>query len=367
MNCRSRWSWAALPLLGVLLAAPASAQVHGKVLDADGGSPVSGAMVHVLGPPGANVRGAITAADGSFRLNVPTAGTYTFRMERIGYATADTTLAISDPHVLVSLTLIARTDPIRLDGIRAQAAPRCGPGSSNVDAMVLWVEARKALEIVEGVRQAEALRLQGFTYVREYDRRGRRLLAEERTEPQVVSGPAFVTRTPSDLARHGFVISDGDSTLLIGPTAEVLLSDDFLDGHCFHVQRRGAPSRGMVGLAFQPVPGSEVPGIAGVLWLEERSASLRLMEFEFRNHDLPGPAEEYRGSVEFARSDAGLWYVSRWLVRSPITRRVEAGGIDEGMGWDLMTGIREQGGEAIQAAQNEPEIAPFPDRTRRRR
>lgn len=357
MTCRFCWSCVALPLLGLLLAAEAAAQVNGRVLDPDGGAPVSGALVHVLGPSGDGVRSAVTAAAGSFRLNVPTAGIYTFRMERIGYATADTTLTISDPNELINLTLIARTDAIRLGEIRAESAPRCGPSSANADAMVLWTEARKALEIAENVRQAEGLRLQGFMYLRHYDRRGRRVVAEEQTEPRVVSGPAFDSRTPSDLARHGFVISDGDSTLLLGPTAEVLLSDEFLAGHCFHVQRRGAPSSGMVGLAFQPVPDSELPGIAGVLWLDERSASLQRIDFEFRNHELPGPAEEYRGTVEFARSDSGLWYVSRWLLRSPVTRRVEAGGVNDGIGWDLLAGIREQGGEVIEAALNEAHVA----------
>ncbi|CAN5646829.1 hypothetical protein BH23GEM11_BH23GEM11_07460 [soil metagenome] len=350
--------WCALlVLVGLLLAAPASAQVSGTVVERDRGLPVSGALVRLLGPSGESLSGAITAANGSFRLDVRSAGTFTVRLERIGHATMDTTLVISDPNVALSIALIARPDAIRLDTIQARSAPRCGPGSSNLDTVILWNEVRKALEITEGARQGDALSVTGFTYLREYDRRGRRVVAEERTEPRAVTGPAFVTRTASELSRRGFVLAEGDSTLLIGPTAEVLLSDEFLAGHCFQVQRRGAPSRGMIGLAFQPVPEAGLPGIAGVLWLEESSGALSQVDFEFRNHDLPGPAEEYRGSVAFAQSEAGLWYVSRWALRSPLLQRVEPGGLDEGFGWDLLAGIREQGGEVIEAAPNEAENA----------
>ncbi|TVP46556.1 MAG: carboxypeptidase regulatory-like domain-containing protein [Gemmatimonadales bacterium] len=352
-----RWWSAPLVLVGLMLAAPASGQVAGTVVERERGAPVPGAIVRLLGPSGENLGRAITSADGSFRLGVRSAGTFTVRLERIGYATVDTALVISDPNVAVSLNLIARTDAIRLDTIQTRSAPRCGPGSSNLDAVILWNEARKALEIAEDVREGEALSMTGFTYLREYDRRGRRVVAEERTEPRAVTGPAFVTRTPSELSRRGFVVAEGDSTLLIGPTAEVLLSDEFLAGHCFQVQRRGAPSRGMIGLAFQPVPEAGLPGIAGVLWLEESSGALHLLDFVFRNHDLPGPADEYRGSAAFARSEAGLWYVSRWALRSPLLHRVEAGGLDEGMGWDLLVGIREQGGEVIDASPNEAENA----------
>ena len=39
------------------------------------------------------------------------------------------------------------------------------------------------------------------------------------------------------------------------PDAAVLLSDEFLDTHCFHVTRNERRAPGLIGLAFQPVRG----------------------------------------------------------------------------------------------------------------
>jgi len=68
------------------------------------------------------------------------------------------------------------------------------------------------------------------------------------------------------------------SRIYDGIDARVFLSDPFLDTHCFRIR----PSRdadGTVGLAFEPVESREVSDVEGVLWLDEQTAELRVLEF----------------------------------------------------------------------------------------
>lgn len=87
-----------------------------------------------------------------------------------------------------------------------------------------------------------------------------------------------------------------DTLVFHAPDAAVLLSDTFLDTHCFRLQSAHRAHVGMVGLAFEPVRGTRTPDVHGVLWMDAESAELRLLEYGYGDlpRSVPDAAAEHR-------------------------------------------------------------------------
>ena len=250
-------------LLALLLALPAGAQsVSGHFVDADG-TPIPSARVVLQDEAGRVVHAAMTDASGRFSLRAPAAGRYVLRGERIGYATS-----LSPPLLLAageqaSHRLVAASGRVLLDAVvvsaQAQCAPR--PGDSGQTATV-WREVRKALDAVSATRD----QLSQFA-VELFEREVHGTVAlENRRRVEGMAHQPFVPVDPERLATVGFVERDGEAVLYAAPDADVLLSDRFLEEHCFQLRTAGAPVPGLIGLAFEPVRGRRVPDVQGVLW-----------------------------------------------------------------------------------------------------
>ncbi len=101
-----------------VLSAPASAQVpehegeiEGVVRDAESGNPLAGALVSVVGTGTM----AVTHGDGTFHLTGIAAGSYSLRVERLGYRSSTTEVAVGDESAVVVIAMI--TSPIALQGM----------------------------------------------------------------------------------------------------------------------------------------------------------------------------------------------------------------------------------------------------------
>ncbi|HYW13441.1 MAG TPA: carboxypeptidase-like regulatory domain-containing protein, partial [Longimicrobium sp.] len=71
----------------MLIAAPAAAQtVAGRVVEAETGQPVPGALVVLATPAGERQAVALADAQGRYTLRARAAGDYTVRAERVGFA-----------------------------------------------------------------------------------------------------------------------------------------------------------------------------------------------------------------------------------------------------------------------------------------
>lgn len=91
----------------------------------------------------------------------------------------------------------------------------------------------------------------------------------------------FRSAPAAELMQKGFVQQVADMMVYHAPDAHVLLSDEFLDGHCFSI-RREENRKGMIGLAFEPMPQRRrMRGMTGVLWLDERTADSTLDNRQF--------------------------------------------------------------------------------------
>jgi hypothetical protein len=307
---------AAAALALALVPRPADAQVvRGELVERGTGRPIPGAMM-VLLEGGARVRAAMTAQDGRFTLAAPGPGTYTLRADRVGFpstVSAPLTLGPGEEH---GFRMEADAGAITLSGITARAGRRCRvrPGVGEATA-VLWEEARKAISAAAH-QEGEPARFDLVVFARDLDAESGRVIRDDRRELSAQTRTPFASFTADTLSRRGFVRPVGDSVAYDAPDAHLLLSDRFLDEHCFRVEED--PARpGMVGLAFEPVRTRIVAEVAGVLWIDRASAELRSLEYRYVNVQRELADAGAGGTVELERLPGGRWIVSRWTIRMP--------------------------------------------------
>ncbi len=177
----------------------------------------------------------------------------------------------------------------------------------------------KALQAAHITGQQRLLRVTLSRYERELDASSGTLNRERTWTVSRTTERPFVSLPAAELARYGYVRfeRDGGATFF-APDAEVLLSDSFLDSHCFRVVRGDDPT--LVGLSFEPHGRRRSPDIQGVLWLDRSSAELRHLEFGYTH--LPAGLRSNRvgGRLTFERVPSGQWLVRRWWIRMPILR-----------------------------------------------
>ena len=322
--------------------------VQGQLLEKESGNPVDGALVVLVREGGEEVDGYLTNAAGRFRLRVGTPGRFTVRAERIGYETV-----ISPPFDLTthqtSLVLLETSlSPIALAELRIEGEQQCViRPTEGLELARLWQEARKVLRVQEWTARERLYEYLVSTYVRELDKDARVVQSEDRRPNARVAGIPFRSLPAEDLMEHGFMRQLEDGThQYFAPNASVLLSDLFLDTHCFKLTLRdGLPSS--IGLFFEPVRRGEVPDITGTLWLDRASAELQFLEYGYTSLPYPQAEDAAGGRIEFEGLPNGAWIVKRWWIRMPTVSPYNAPGT-----WAIseyrVSGVREAGGEVRQ-------------------
>ncbi len=344
---------ARLPLLfAILLLAPevaTSQVVQGQLLDRTNREPVEGALVLLLSSDGEEVGGYLTNAAGRFLLSANGPGRFFLRAERIGYETAlSDTVSLSMGQTL-SLTLETSYAPIPLEEITVEGEHQCvvRPDEGLLLASV-WEEARKALTVQDWTDREGLYRFQMESWDRDLDTRSKEVGNPNRQVTTVIQrSPIRTELTPEELITVGFVqVVDARQHHYVyhGPDAAILLSDEFLDTHCFRLALDGDKPE-MVGLAFEPVRENRVPDILGTLWLDLQTAQLDHIEYEYDWAPWPEAEGAARGNIEFQSLSSGAWIVRRWWIRMPrmgIDSSVLPGGAASGI---RLLGLKEEGGE----------------------
>ena len=301
----------------------ASQAVSGTLVTADRGVPLAGATVTLLDEQGRPVAAAPSRANGGFTLTAPAAGRYRVRAERVGHASATSAPIALAAGETFTLRLEAGGRGVQLEGISATAGdrgcvvnPRAGARTATV-----WDEARKALS---ATRISESNVSTVYTirrFRRELDASTAMTRSAQEDTTRGRSVVPFRSLPPEELARDGYVRREGRDNVFFAPDAQVLLSDEFLDGHCFRVVQGSGQAAGMIGLAFEPVRGRRLPDVQGTLWLDPASAELRFMEFAYTRLESTSD-DTWGGTVEFDQTDAGTWIVNRWQLRLPVMGRM---------------------------------------------
>jgi len=307
-------------LLLQVSASPLFAQViTGTVSDARSGVPVGSGFVVLLDRLENEVERVLWSPNGSYRLRAPAPGVYLLRTERIGYRAF-----VSDP-VTVSATGVVNIDlaiislPIQLATIEVTREDRCRVSpEENAETAVVWEEIRKALAAATWTNSQGLHHTVSNVYERDLGRGGRRIYRESHRPAIAYARSPFVSRSPRLLAAEGYVDVADSGTYYYAPDAVVLQDEQFLQTHCFRLRKQQRDGEDLLGLAFEPAPGRDLPDVEGVLWLDMRTSELRTLEYSYTNlqHDLRA-GKPPGGNVEFLRLPGGAWFVHRWQIDFP--------------------------------------------------
>jgi Carboxypeptidase regulatory-like domain len=303
------------------LTAPLSAQVvRGTVTERASNTPVSGVLLAVLDGRDTVVVQALSSEGGGFEIRLPGPGTYSLDVKRIGvkrvrlapFTVTEGESRLLDisvepvPAVLSSINITGRTSCVRNPQTNARTA-------------ALWEDARAALTaavITQGlVGAADTV----VRFERKLDVRDWHVLYETRRKVSASRDHPFRSLPAEVLSVGGYITVNQDgSTDYYAPDAEVLLSDTFLADHCFKIVPAGEYDHGgQIGLAFQPIPEKKKPDIKGVLWMDEKSAELRTLEFNYTWLPNGVRPADFGGTVSFFRMPGGRWIVRSWKIRMP--------------------------------------------------
>jgi len=291
--------------------------VRGEVVDSIAARPITAAMVTLVDGTGVEFGRTLTDANGRFLVRAPAEGTFRLRVRLVGFDAWE-----SDPMALeVGQTAVKRVSlllvRVKLPALTVQAEQTCvvRPGEGAA-AAALWEEVKKVLAATDLTMRSREFRFRSVGTEREVDRLG--AVVRDTTYSSIgYRAWPFAALSPELLARRGFVQGSAGGPVFFGPDAQLLVSDAFLDDHCFRV-RVGPDGSGRVGLAFEPVAGRGVPEIEGTLWLDSATVALRRLEWSYRNLSRWAREGKPGGEVDFAVLPTGAWFIRRWELRAPI-------------------------------------------------
>ena len=314
----------------------AAQPVGGIVVEEGTGTPIPGAMLILFDSTGTRVARVLTNAAGRFVVFARDPGPHHITVERIGYANS-TTDPFEPADLGELLTIQVPVQAIPLEGLDVSGGRRCEvrPEEGKATARV-WEEVRKALAAEEYTREASLYRYTLVRHERELDRNARKVVAEESRVSEDLSA-AFRSFPIEYLVTQGFVQAVEDSAIYFAPDAGALLSDAFLDTHCFGLREGEEGEEDKIGLVFRPLQDREVPEVGGVLWVDAATSELERLEFAYLNLIRSRQVGEPGGEVAFTRLPDGAWIVREWRIRMPQLERTVRGGL-----W--RTGYREEGG-----------------------
>jgi Carboxypeptidase regulatory-like domain len=291
-----------------------------RVLDGGSSQPIFGALAYLEDGAGATLRNALTDERGRALFVGLQPAAYRVRVEMIGMGTATTDVFEVPADATVSKDIRMESSAIVLEGIEVEAeGGRCSvrPEEGLLVAEV-WDEARKALEAAAFTDDEALYRYRTVRYLREEDRDSRAIRSEERSQSSGYLRTPFESRPAEDLLENGFVQTDSEGDVYYAPDATVLLSDPFLDSHCFQLKTGKSEAAGLVGLAFKPIGRRKrVPDIAGTLWLDPNTVELKWLEFSYQNLNADLTSPDVGGRVDFQRMPNGSWIVPEWWIRMP--------------------------------------------------
>jgi hypothetical protein len=315
-----------------------------------GSRPIAGALVSLRDGANKVIKQVLADQNGRVTVAAPGPGHYRLKIDGIGYQ-GQVLERIEIPAgapVRVRVALTARPldlgELVVTSGKKAQCHLDQEEGTF-VDRV--WGEAKKALLATQLTAQHRPI-LDMRTFERDLDASDR-ILTEHGDSSQTSSARPFVSADPEVLHRDGYVFQRADGIWFNAPDADLLLSDRFLEDHCFGVTAPGQTAAAdRVGLAFEPIRSRLLPEVGGVLWLDQKTAELKRLDFGYRNVEFAAEARGVGGWLDFSRLPDGRWIVSAWQIRTirASSMRLSPGDALPRRYRDSVAGYREAGGTA---------------------
>ena len=314
--------------------------IRGTVVEQDSRAALPGAFVVLHDSAGKRHSATLSDSAGRFYLRAPHVGIFSISTELIGHETTRNRV-VADANGR-AITVVLPVAAVKLEALNVSSERRCtGRPERMHETARVWDEVRKALTVASWTEKENRTHFEVRNFERFLDPRTSMLLRENLTT-STRTGRPYAAVSADSLAQFGFVRSFGDGTVFyFGPDADVLLSDAFLDTHCFWLRRGQRATAGLIGLAFEPVPNRQMRDITGTLWVDARTSELKFIEYRFTrlssDQDVPGVG----GRTDFRRMANGAWIVDRWFIRMP-------GGAITARGF-MVNALVESGGEIISA------------------
>ncbi|HYW10355.1 MAG TPA: carboxypeptidase-like regulatory domain-containing protein [Longimicrobium sp.] len=340
-----------LVLLAFALGAPALAgaqTVHGRVTEAGSGEPVPGAIVALVDESGARQGITLSDAAGAYRVTAGAAGTYRVRVERVGFAATTSAPLRLEAGQTVAQALAAVSERIVLAPVVATgAARRCdGEPRDGAQAATMWDEARKALLSTTLAAGGGRYRFVTETRERHTSLNGRRVMRDD-TVQETRDGAPFESASAESLVTAGYVQVSPEGGIVHGVDAAAILSDAFVEHHCFGMRDGGTEQPGLVGLEFVPLEGRAQPDVRGVLWLDRATAELRFVEYGYTRVPFLGPVDRLSGRLDFKRLPNGAWVTERWTLVIPMLRPASRATLRGDLGTYRIYGLIERSGRLV--------------------
>jgi hypothetical protein len=305
------------------IARPAGAQqVTGVVRDSASREPVPSAVVRLFDPSGRELERTITGRDGRYRLDALSGGRQ-LRVVRIGFRPRTIPLPATGRDTTLDVVLVGL--PTLLEAVNVDDQPQCSRRSDRAAALALWEQARAALLATVVARESRPPMIEAITYDRTVDRRGRVVRQKVHHDSLPTSRPFIAGRRVGDFRDDGYADGVASQRTYYGPDADALLDPAFGDGHCFSVRQDKDKHAGQIGLAFEPVRDRDgIIDIAGIMWLDVATPSLRTIEFRYTNVERPIAGAETGGFVSFRTATNGLSVIDRWNLHLPSIEHIVA-------------------------------------------
>jgi hypothetical protein len=320
----ARALWALGLLLFIPLRSTPAQTIRGELVEETLNAPIEGAFVVLVDADGEQVVAMLTNAVGRFVLEAPSPGRYRLKAERIGYQSYTSPDLDLELGQVLDYRMTMPVRPVELAQISVEGERQCNIRRAEGERVAaVWEEARKALTTAVWTERERNFRFTIQLWERLLDPRNLEILEQQ---GEIVSGLAaypFRALPAEELAEIGYVrrFDDDNATEYYAPDAQTLLSDVFLDDHCFQVVEGRGEMDGMIGLEFEPVKqDGDKTDVSGVLWLSARDAHLRLVDYRYEY--LPGRirgAEKLGGRLNFRMLPGGAWVVDDWHIRMPVT------------------------------------------------
>ncbi len=345
-------------LLVWLAAAPLPAQtIRGRLVERETLSPIPGALIELLDHEGVRLAGTVSGERGFYFVRAPGAGLYRLRVGRIGFENKLSPPVVLQADESVTYRLEASRIPIQLPALKVEGESECRvrPEEGKV-TYVLWSEARKALTVAAWTERNELYSYRGILYRQVVDAFGQPVRAPEEAPVWIQGEHPFYSVPALELEREGYRRREKPGVAYYAPDATVLLSDAFLNTHCFGATKGKGGTDGLVGLSFEPAVDRSIVDVKGVLWLDEESAELRFLEFTYTRLPREEAKLGLKGRVDFERLDTGFWIISAWWIRTPILRR----GTDylhQNGGYVTEIEIRRKRFEPVERVEPHPDVA----------
>ncbi|MBK8246903.1 MAG: hypothetical protein IPK85_05830 [Gemmatimonadetes bacterium] len=206
-------------------------------VDSATGQPLAGVIISVISANGAVRVHGLTDEVGGLRLRTDIGSSIELTGQRVGLAAArlgPLTSAVGVQEVTLSLGPSRQ----RLSAVTITGRSQCGAMGAGTDAAQIWNEVRKALTASTfRARSAPALRV--WRYVRTLDMQDR-VLQDSVTSREATNDPGFSSAPVTSVMQAGFVQTRDERQVYFAPDAAVLLSDAFVQEHCFRAGSAGA-------------------------------------------------------------------------------------------------------------------------------